>query len=224
MSEYNENNIKTEKPEVTEPKEKRGGSFFNSTMEMIETAVTSVFIVGFIFTFIFQIAVVQGTSMMDTLKDGEKLIVTKLFYTPKELDIIVIDNVNGYIFTDETETEVMSVRGIEKDGSEKYIVKRVIAVGGQELNIDYKTSTVYVDGVPLDDEYVRSHSWHNDYGAEAAFNYPIVIPEGYVFVLGDNRAVSNDSRARNVGLVREDDIIGHCIFRLTPFNRFGFLK
>jgi signal peptidase I len=225
MSDYNETNTNEtiEVPEVIEP-EKKGGSFFNSTMEMIETAVMSIFIVGFIFTFIFQIAVVQGTSMMDTLKDGEKLVVSKIFYTPKELDIIVIDNVNGYIFADETETSVMSVGGIEKDGSEKYIVKRVIAVSGQEVDIDYESSLVYVDGAPLEDDYIRNPDWHNDFEPNAAFDYPIVIPEGYVFVLGDNRAVSNDSRAKNVGLVREKDIIGHCIFRLTPFKRFGFLK
>jgi signal peptidase I len=205
-----ENSKKSEAPKT---------SFFNDFLDLLETALISVFVVAFIFTFLFRVAVVKGTSMEETLFDGDKLIVNKLFYTPKTLDIIVIDNVYAYLFADDTEQEIISKPGIDNDLNEKYIVKRVIATGGQTVDIDFAESVVYVDGKALEDEYVTCE-WHNNLNA---FNYPIVIPEGYVYVLGDNRAVSNDSRSPEVGLVKVEDIIGHCVFRIYPFNKIGLL-
>ncbi|MDR0919214.1 MAG: signal peptidase I [Oscillospiraceae bacterium] len=191
--------------------------FFHESMDLLETAITSVFIVGMIFTFIFRIAVVQGSSMEQTLLNNEKLIVSNLFYTPKPLDIVVIDNLYAYLFSDETETEVVAAPGIEKGKKDKYIVKRVIAVEGQTLDIDFENAVVYVDGKPIEDDFVDG-DWSNDYHA---FDYPITIPKGYIFVMGDNRKVSNDSRAKNIGLVDVDDVVGRCIFRVTPLKRFG---
>jgi signal peptidase I len=192
-------------------------SLFHDIMDMIETAIFAVFIVGMIFTFLFRQAVVEGDSMRMTLIDGERLIISNLFYKPERLDIVVIDNTFGHIFSDEEETEVVENVGLNLDGSVKYIVKRVIATAGQKLDIDFKTGTVYVDDKALVEEYVNG-DWHNN---EGAFDYPIVIPEGYIFVMGDNRSRSSDSRNPKIGLVKTEDVIGKVVFRILPFSKFG---
>jgi signal peptidase I len=105
------------------------------------------------------------------------------------------------------------------NGLNKRIVKRVIATGGQEVKINFENGDVLVDGKLLDEPYIKNLTNLD----ENAFKYPFVVPEGYVFVLGDNRAMSKDSRHPNVGLVQEDYIIGKIIFRIFPFDKIGFV-
>jgi signal peptidase I len=175
----------------------RGGlsPFARSCFEWVEALITAAIIVVLIFTFLFRTIAVTGFSMQDTLQDKDRVIVTSLFYTPKPGDVVVI-------------TRAAHV--------EEPLVKRVIAVGGQTLKIDFSTGEVYVDGILQDEPYIKNKTTR-----PGDWNFPEVIPEGYVFVMGDNRQISKDSRNQDIGLIDERDIIGkvQCIF--YPFNRIG---
>ncbi len=159
-------------------------------------------------TFVFRIAVVDGRSMETTLIDTDRLLVTDLFYVPQNGDIIVIS------------------RGAEID---KPLVKRVIAVAGQELRIDYEKNSVYVDGVMLDEPYIQGKTIRGTV-PESELNG--IVPQGKVFVMGDNREHSTDSRFYSIGLIDMENIIGKVQLKLLPhsydagdltidFSRFG---
>ena len=105
-------------------------------------------------------------------------------------------------------------------GLEKIIVKRVIACGEQTVDIDFEQGIVYVDDEPLTEDYVSALTTTPRSGG---FDYPITIPEGYVFVLGDNRPVSKDSRYPDVGLVHESAIMGKVLLRTSPLSDFGLV-
>lgn len=137
---------------------------------------------------------VSGESMMNTLHDKDRMIVTSFMYEPKYGDIVVIPH-----------THAIPVP----------IIKRVIATAGQTLKIDFKKNKVYVDGNLLDEPYISSKTVFGD------TLIPEKIPEGFVFVMGDNRAHSTDSRFEEVGLVSVDDILGKAQFTIWPPNRFG---
>lgn len=183
-------------------------------LDIISTAVIAVVV---IFCFIFRVATIDGNSMLNTLIGGDeqkgivadKVIITNLAYTPEQGDIVVISrNVENSVETQST--------------SQGPIIKRVIAVGGQTVNLG-EDGIVYVDGVPLDE---------SDYIGEgtktlpADVEFPISIPEGYIFVLGDNRPDSLDSRYMQIGengLIDTRYVLGHAVFRIFPFNRIGRL-
>lgn len=164
--------------------------------DWIESTAISIFAVVLIFTFIFRSINISGSSMNPTLFNEEKVITTKLFYTPDNGDIIVAYS----------------------HGLEKTIVKRVIAKENQEVDIDFEKGEVYVDGELQDEPYVAEPT-HTFEGVE----FPVTVPEGCVFVMGDNRNGSTDSRSTIVGFIDERDIIGKVIFRFYPFNKIGIL-
>lgn len=147
-----------------------------------------------IMTFCFRIVDVDGGSMLNTLQDHNKVIVTGLDYKPQVGDIVVISH------------------GVEL---EKVIVKRIIAVGGQTVDLDSRTGNVIVDGVVIEENYVTSKTEARD------TPFPLEVEEGKVFVLGDNRSVSKDSRYQEVGLIDEDWIIGKVQYRFYPFDEIG---
>ena len=136
--------------------------------------------------------------MYPTLKHGEQLIISNLFYEPQNGDIVVVQEQNGYF--------------------KGPIVKRIIAKGGQTIRFDFESWKVWVDGELLDEDYVNYQPWfpmESDGCPEE-----LVVPEGYLFVMGDNRNGSTDSRNMSiVGFVSEDEVMGRVIFRLT--GRFG---
>ena len=202
--------LSEEHVEVTEKR-----SVSKDVIEWLEVISTAVIAVVIIFCFIFRVATIDGNSMRNTLygknKDGEiadKVIITNLGYTPEQGDIVVISrNVEN------------SVEGQQM--SEGPIIKRVIAVGGQTVNIDFESGTVYVDGVALKEDYISPPTTRS-----GDVEFPIFVPEGYIFVLGDNRSDSLDSRYSQIGengLVDTRYILGHAIFRIFPFNRIGRL-
>ena len=96
------------------------------------------------------------------------------------------------------------------------LIKRIIAVSGQTIDIDFETGEVTVDGEVLDEPYILERT-HLDEGTE----FPLTVPEGEVFVMGDNRNASRDSRSLSVGTVKEEYIVGRVLFRFFPFDRFG---
>lgn len=150
-----------------------------------------------IFSLVFRRVTVDGESMNDTLCDGDKLIVSAVGYTPKCGDIVVITHGNDL---------------------DEHIVKRVIAVGGQSISIDSETGEVAVDGVLLKEYYIKGKTI-----AGNNMEFPKVIDDGYVFVMGDNREHSLDSRSTEVGLVPVENIVGKVIMRIYPFDEFGVL-
>ena len=151
-----------------------------------------------IFTLVGRIIGVDGSSMVPTLHHGDMLILQSLGYEPRQNDVVVL-----------TKESFM----------EQPIVKRVIAVGGQTVDIDYTENTVYVDGVALDEPYINELM--EDLGPESITHAE--VPEGSIFVMGDNRNHSSDSRSPRLGVVDERYVLGRALMVLLPFQDFGVI-
>ena len=168
-------------------------------LNALTTALVSLVLV---FTFVGRLTRVQGESMTNTLQDQQLLLVWSLGYEPKQGDIVVLNK-----------TTVEHLGGVA-------IVKRVIATGGQTVDIDYDTNSVYVDGVLLDEPYIREPM--DDVTADPNRTQThFEVPEGEIFVMGDNRNNSDDSRDIRIGSIHEDYILGKAVFSLLPFDTIG---
>ena len=165
--------------------------------EWLQALATALVIVVLLLTFVFRLVDVEGESMMDTLHHKGKLFVTSLLYTPQNGDVVIVSHGQEY---------------------QTPIVKRVIATAGQTVEIDYAKNQVIVDGVIIEEPYIKEPMLKKDIYTT---DNPIQVPEGMVFVMGDNRNNSLDSRSHQVGLIAEDDIIGKAEFILFPFHRFS---
>lgn len=163
--------------------------------ECLESVIIALVASAFILTFVIRLVNVSGASMLDTLEDGDKLIVTNLFYTPSNGDVVVISHGQHY---------------------DKPIIKRVIATGGQTLRIDFNSGDVFVDGEKIYEPYIKDLTTKR-----GDIEIPKVIPKGYMFVMGDNRDDSHDSRYYDVGLINETDILGKAEFVILPLTRIG---
>ncbi len=186
MPELNDNNVQAAQ---------KKNSFYDEFLEWAETIIFAFFAVVLVFTFLLRQANVDGGSMLPTLRDGEKLIVHHLFYTPERGDIVIVDSV----------------------GLGKPIVKRVIACGGDTLDINFFSGEVTVNGEVLKEDYIKELTLRDEMGHD----YPVTVPEGHYFVMGDNRMNSLDSRSAAVGFVSEAEIMGKVVFRVWPLDRIG---
>lgn len=168
---------------------------YAAAYDLVSVVMSSFIIIAIVFSFVFRLVGVVGGSMNNTLQEGDWLLtVTKSEYV--QGDIIVV--------TQDT-------------GVHEPLIKRVIATGGQTISIDYITSTVYVDGVALDEPYVRDDFIEYNLGD---CDFPYTVPEGYLFCMGDNRNHSTDSRSPLVGPIDERQILGKAVIRILPFGDF----
>lgn len=146
---------------------------------------------------LFRVVMVDGPSMNQTLVDGDRLLLVgrAIYRTPKQGDVIVVS------------------KDSFRDGEN--IVKRVIATQGQTVDIDFENRTVYVDGEPLQEEYVY---YADDFSAmhQDGMSFPLTVEQGHVFVMGDNRNNSLDSRNPQIGLIDCREILGKVVLLLIP--------
>lgn len=206
---------------------KKKGDFIKDLIEIAESTIITVFIIVLVFTYILHPVNIVGRSMVPTLnqnynserearKETDKVFMNTLFFNIKYGDILVIDKDKNYLL--DSNGKVCEPEYDTPIG--ECIIKRVIAVGGQTVEI--RDGEVYVDGKLLDEPYIAANSYTEDLGAFEG-QYPITVPEGYYFVMGDNRNHSTDSRARSVGFVKRDQIYGKAIIKYSPIEEFDIL-
>ena len=188
-------------PEKPQKKEKEKTSFAYELYGMLHDVIYLLMVVTLFFVFVIRLVGVKGESMLPTLHNKDFLLLESNFlYHGSDLkygDVIVI-----------------SVPYFEEQG-EGPIVKRIIATEGQTVDIDFETGSVYVDGVLLQEDYINEptyNNWQGEYGLE----YPATVPEGCIFVLGDNRNNSMDSRYAPIGMIDEDDVLGKVLVIAMP--------
>ena len=182
------NERKTEVYYSVFPKQTRGP--VSAVYEIFDSLKTSVVIIFLIFMLAVRVVGVEGDSMVPTLNNGDRLIIASAPRTSERGDIIII------------------AQPWERDNS---LVKRVIGVGGDTIDIDFQNGYVYVNGEKQTEEYVKELT-HINYDMQ----FPLTVPEGCVFVMGDNRNESLDSRSSRIGFIDENYVLGKALFRLHP--------
>ena len=160
--------------------------------EFVDILVSALLVIFLVFTFLFRLVGVEGGSMEPTLQESDRLLVSSLRFKPEYKDIVIITQPNIF---------------------HEPIVKRVIATGGQTVDIDFEQGIVYVDGEALAEPYVNAPTLTKE-GVE----FPVTVPEGYLFVMGDNRNQSTDSRSPQIGFIDERYVLGKVECRLTPLG------
>ena len=170
----------------------------SNAYDWIESLVTAIIACIIIFLFLFRVVNVQGSSMVPTLRESDKIVISRLAGNFRYGDIVVLTKT---AFDDES------------------IVKRVIATEGQTIDIDFDNGTVTVDGIVLDEPYIAEKT-----RKALDFKGPVTVPEGCVFCMGDNRNQSTDSRRNVIGMIDTRCILGRVVLRLWPFDKIGTVK
>ena len=186
--------------QVEEKEKKKGeGRFSSELFSWGESLMTVLIFFVVVFTFFVRLIGVDGTSMYPTLQDHSIMLVSDLGYSPEKGDIVVLRKESFY--------------------SGQPIVKRIIATGGDTIDIDPITGDVLVNGEVLDEPYIAEKI--NTLEKMGDMTYPQTVPEGCVFVMGDNRNYSTDSRRSQLGMVDERYLLGHVLSVVYPFSEFG---
>ncbi len=177
------------------PKEKER-SARGEVYDWIQCVIAALIFCVLLFVFAARMVNVEGSSMYPTLENSDKVIISNLFYTPKQGDIVVLR---------------------KEEFMYEPIVKRIIATEGQIVNIDFDAGVVYVDGAALDEPYINepTHDREN-------FEGPVTVPEGCVFVMGDNRNASTDSRYSVLGCADTRYIMGKVYLTVFPIKNIGW--
>ncbi len=180
-------------------------SALENAYDLMDNLIAALLVLMVLFCFLFRLVGVDGKSMNDTLADKDRLILQTAFYTPSRGDIVVI---------------------YQESEPDKPLIKRVIAAGGDSLRLDVENDAVYLktagtsEWVKLNEPYVH---YPLAWGILWEESDEVTVPEGHVFVLGDHRNNSRDSRYESVGFVPNEDVIGRAIFRVAPFDSIGTL-
>ena len=164
--------------------------------DWIQSLMVALVICVALFIFAVRVIDVSGSSMVPTLHDGDKMIVSNLFYKPKYGDIVVFKT--------------------DRYDPDRALVKRVIATEGQEISLDFDRGVVYIDGTPIEEDYIAELTT-----TKLDFIGPQTVPEGCVFCMGDNRNASTDSRKKEIGMVDERMILGKAYFVVFPLSDMG---
>lgn len=178
-----------------EQKQREKNAVFLEWFDALLFALTVVLI---LLLFVVRTVRVDGTSMVPTLNDGDQVFARSVLYTPQRGDIVVVDGYTSY---------------------GEPLVKRVIGVGGDVVDINFETGDVFVNGELLDEPYIAEPTT-----TSYDVSFPLTVPEGKLFIMGDNRNRSKDSRHSDIGLVDERDILGEAFFRMLPINKFGLIE
>ncbi len=167
--------------------------------DWIQSLISALLICVLVFVFVLRVMDVHGTSMFPTLNNGDKVLVSDLFYEPARGDIVVF----------------------KKDSYDdnKALVKRVVAVAGDVVNIDFEKGVVYVNGEALEEDYIDVLTT-----TKIDFIGPQTVPDNCLFVMGDNRNASTDSRDKRIGMVDKRLVIGKVLLVVYPFESFGSVE
>ena len=191
-------------------------SIVSEIISYVETLLIMCFCMMMLITYVLRLISVDGDSMQNTLQSGDCVVINQLARNYSTGDIIVADADKAVVYDKEGNLSINKGIGIT-------IIKRVIASGGQTIDIDFQSGKVTVDGTVLKEDYLTLGMTHLDEGAFSG-KYPIEVPEGYVFVMGDHRSVSKDSRSGDVGFVPVECIRGKVMLRYLPIKDFTILS
>ncbi len=169
-----------------------------NAFDWVQSVVVAIVALFTVFTFVVRPVRVDGDSMLPTLQDGNWLLLSAYDAKPEYGEIVVVTQPN------QTRT-----------GGP--IIKRVIATSGQQVDIDFEQGVVYVDGKPLEEPYINDLTYR-------AFDvgFPLTVPEGCLFVMGDNRNDSLDSRSTRIGFINEKYVLGSVKLRVFPFESIKY--
>lgn len=191
---------KKKDPETPEEALSNGDSLKLDLYFWLQALVMALVGLILVFTLVGRVIGVDGNSMYPTLHHGDMLLLQSAGYEPRQGDVVVLTKA----FDNVTDP----------------IVKRVIAVGGQHVEIDYAAGAVTVDGEALDEPYINEAMTVPPYEALSS----VTVPEGSIFVMGDNRNHSSDSRYVQLGVIDERYVLGRALFILLPFGHFGAIQ
>ena len=186
--------LENEELEKLPPDVRSRREIYDWIMSMLAALIVCVLL----FVFCIHIIDVSGTSMVPTLKNEDKMFVSNLLYTPQAGDVVVFKT--------------------DSYNPNKALVKRVIATEGQVVNIDFDNGIVYIDGVPIQEDYIAEIT-----KTKLDFIGPKTVPEGCVFVMGDNRNMSTDSRKAEIGMVDNRMILGRAYAVIFPLDEMGWI-